>query len=76
MRLWTTTELDPQHPLFTLHGYRDDIVTSDPRFRVAAAFQEAGLLGSVYARHILASIPPSNNPRPDQYSSIFKNNFL
>lgn len=24
MRLLTTTELDPQHPLFTLHGYHDD----------------------------------------------------
>ena len=74
MRLTTAvdTQLDAQHPLFTLHGYHDDAVTSDPRFRVAAALQQAGLLDSEYARRVLASLPPSHQPRPDQTSSVFK----
>ena len=65
-------QLDIQHPLFTLHGYRDDAVTSDPRFRVAAALQRAGLTNSLYARQMLASVPPSHPPRPDQKSSVLQ----
>ena len=67
-----TTALDTQHPLFTLHGYHDDAVTSDPRFRVAVALQQAGLLDTVYARQVLTSLPPTRQPRPDQMSSVFK----
>ena len=67
-----TTAMDTQHPLFTLYGYHDDEVTSDPRFKAAAALQQAGLLDSVYARQVLASLPSSHQPRPDQMSSVFK----
>ena len=67
----TDTQLDTQHPLFTLHGYHDDVVTSDPRYRVTAALKEAGLLQSDYARHVLASVQGSFPPRHDQKSSIF-----
>ena len=70
----TDVQLDIQHPLFTVHGYHDDVVTSDPRFRVAAALQKAGLLGTSYARHVFASIPPPQCPRPDQSSSVFNYN--
>ena len=65
-------QLHAQHPLFTLHGYRDNVVTSDPRFKVAAALRKAGLLGSKYARHTLSLVPPTHPPRPDQNSSVLK----
>ena len=64
--------MDTQHPLFTLHGYHDDAVTSDPRFKATVALQQAGLLDTVYARQVLASLPPTRQPRPDQMSSVFK----
>ena len=74
MRLTSSadSQLEAQHPLFTLHGYHDDAVTSDPRFRVAAALRKAGLLDSVYARHLLSTVPPTHRPRPEQQSSLFK----
>lgn len=45
-----STELELQRPLFPLHSYPDEQVTSDLRFRVAAALREVGLHGTTYAR--------------------------
>lgn len=61
-----------EHPLFPLHSFPDDVVTSDRRFRVAMALREAGLHDTTYARRIIAAIPPLHPPRPDQQSSLFK----
>jgi hypothetical protein len=65
-------ELDLQQPLFPLHGYTDQEVTCDLRFKVTAALREANLLQTDYAKKILASIKPSHTPRRDQESSLFK----
>lgn len=64
------TTSDTDHPLFNVHGFPDDKVTSDPRLRVEAALREAGLHTSKYAREVLASIHPPTAPRPDQHSNI------
>jgi hypothetical protein len=63
-----------QQPLFNIHSYTDDTVCSDKRFKVANALQKAGLLSTDYARYVLATIPPPTLPRPDQHSSLFKQN--
>lgn len=44
------TELELQQPLFSLHGYSDQTVTSDARFRVAMALRNIGLHTTDYAR--------------------------
>lgn len=66
------THHQTEHPLFPLHSFPDDVVTSDRRFRVAMALREAGLHDTTYARRIIAAIPPPHPPRPDQQSSLFK----
>lgn len=65
-------ELDLQRPLFLLHSFTDRKVTSDLRFKVGEALRKAGLHATDYGRHILASLPPSQPPRPDQFSSLFR----
>ena len=68
----TDMELELQSPLFPVHSFPADKLTSDPRFRVEAALRRAGLHATSYARRILAAIPPPQAPRPDQHSSLFK----
>ena len=65
-------ELDLQHPLFSLHSFTDHKVTSDLRFKVSEALRKAGLHTTDYGRRVLANVPPSHPPRPDQHSSVFK----
>lgn len=75
MQAWHSRVAGPRGPppdLFPLHSFTDDVVTSDQRFRVAAALREAGLHTTTYARKIMATIPPPLPPRPDQQSSLFK----
>lgn len=61
-----------QRPLFPLHSYSAQQVTSDPRVRLEEALRHAGLHRSEYARQVLASVQPPTAPRPDQKSSLFQ----
>ncbi|KXJ15267.1 coiled-coil domain-containing protein 148 [Exaiptasia diaphana] len=65
-------ELELQQPLFTVHGYKDKKVASDPRLRVEQALRDAGLHQTEYARKVMATIQPPQQPRKDQHSTIFK----
>ena len=65
-------ELNLQQPLFSLHSFTDRKVTSDLRFKVGEALRKAGLHTTDYGRRILSSLPPSQPPRSDQLSSIFR----
>ncbi|XP_029207917.2 coiled-coil domain-containing protein 148-like [Acropora millepora] len=65
-------ELELQHPLFDIHGYDEKKITSDRRLRVEKALRDAGMHNSDYARRIMASIQPPQQPRKDQHSTLFK----
>ncbi|XP_015766130.1 PREDICTED: coiled-coil domain-containing protein 148-like [Acropora digitifera] len=65
-------ELELQHPLFDIHGYDEKKITSDRRLRVEKALRDAGIHNSDYARRIMASIQPPQQPRKDQHSTLFK----
>lgn len=65
-------ELELQHPLFDVHGYDEKKITSDRRLKVEQALRDAGVHNSDYARRIMASIKPPQEPRKDQHSTVFK----
>ncbi|KAK3740895.1 hypothetical protein QZH41_013404 [Actinostola sp. cb2023] len=65
-------ELELQKPLFTVHGYEDRKVSSDPRLKVEQALRNAGLHQTEYARKIMATVQPPQQPRKDQQSTVFK----
>lgn len=65
-------ELELQRPLFDIHGYDEKKITSDRRLRVEKALRDAGMHNSDYARRIMASIQPPQQPRKDQHSTLFK----
>jgi len=65
-------ELELQHPLFAVHGYDDKKMASDRRLKVEKALRDAGMHNSDYARRIMASIKPPQEPRKDQHSTLFK----
>lgn len=66
-------ELDLQQPLFTVHGFDEKKVAADRRLKVENALREAGIHHTDYARRIMASIKPPQEPRKDQHSTVFKN---
>lgn len=70
-RMHSDPELPTQHPLFTMHGFSANKVTSDPRVRLEEALRKAGLHESEYARRVMKSVKPPTVPRPDQHSSLF-----
>ena len=55
-----------------LFNYHTSQIEADKRFQIANALARAGLQYSHYARTVLASIPPPKAPRPDQASSLFR----
>ncbi|EDO45780.1 predicted protein, partial [Nematostella vectensis] len=65
-------ETELQKPLFTVYGYEDRKVSSDPRLKVEQALRNAGLHSTDYARRILATVKPPQQPRKDQQSTLFK----
>lgn len=65
-------ELDLQHPLYAVHGYDEKQVAGDKRLRVENALREAGIHNTDYARRIMATIKPPQEPRKDQHSTLFK----
>ncbi|XP_032218323.2 coiled-coil domain-containing protein 148 [Nematostella vectensis] len=67
-------ETELQKPLFTVYGYEDRKVSSDPRLKVEQALRNAGLHSTDYARRILATVKPPQQPRKDQQSTLFKDN--
>ncbi|XP_062493825.1 coiled-coil domain-containing protein 148 isoform X1 [Pezoporus occidentalis] len=72
MGIGTKEEFDIQKPLFQLHTYNEQQITSDPRLRVELALREAGLHKTLYAKEILPKIPPLKLPRRDMESTAFK----
>ncbi|KAJ7391763.1 hypothetical protein OS493_016050 [Desmophyllum pertusum] len=65
-------ELDLQHPLYAVYGYDEKQVAGDRRLRVENALREAGIHNTDYARKIMATIKPPQEPRKDQHSTLFK----
>jgi len=47
-------------------------VAADRRLKVENALREAGIHHTDYARRIMASIKPPQEPRKDQHSTVFK----
>ncbi|KAK6165796.1 hypothetical protein SNE40_022641 [Patella caerulea] len=64
--------LDIQKPLFDVHTFTSNQVTSDPRIRIEQKLREAGLHNSAYARSILSEVKPLHPPRRDMISTVFK----
>lgn len=62
-----------QKPLFDVHGFTAQQVTSDNRVRLEQKLREAGLHTSSYARQILKKVAPPQAPRRDMESTVFKN---
>lgn len=65
-------ELDLQHPLFSVHGYDEKKMAGDTRLKVERALRDAGIHNTDYARKVMASIKPPQEPRKDQHSTLFK----
>lgn len=65
-------ELELQHPLFPVHGYDEKKMAGDRRLKVERALRDAGIHNSDYARRVMASIKPPQEPRKDQHSTLFK----
>jgi len=62
-------------PLFHAnHGYTDDVILGDTRFKIERALEKAGLLQTKYAAEVLASVP--TKVRIDQLSSEQKEKYL
>ncbi|EDV26267.1 uncharacterized protein TRIADDRAFT_49953 [Trichoplax adhaerens] len=68
-------ESELQDPIFSVYGYTDDKILSDPRYKVEAALRTAGLLKSDYARMVLSTVTPLQPPRPDQETTMFHPSF-
>ncbi|NWU97111.1 CC148 protein, partial [Upupa epops] len=72
MGVGTKEEFHLQKPLFVLHTYSEEQVISDPRLRVELALREAGLHKTLYAKEVMARVPPRRPPRRETESTALK----
>ena len=56
-------------PFKAMHGYYDETLFQDQRFKVGQALRAAGLHTTDYGRKVLSELMPSNNARPDTFPS-------
>lgn len=50
-------------------------MAGDTRLKVERALRDAGIHNTDYARKVMASIKPPQEPRKDQHSTLFKYDF-
>eukprot|EP00742_Colponemidia_sp_Colp-10_P007508 GILJ01008093.1.p1 GENE.GILJ01008093.1~~GILJ01008093.1.p1 ORF type:complete len:719 (-),score=143.89 GILJ01008093.1:238-2139(-) len=58
-------------PLYKVHGFTQDQLMKDMRFKVMSALQTAGLANTEYGRELIAKTQSIRPPRPDQRHSAF-----
>eukprot|EP00743_Colponemidia_sp_Colp-15_P006303 GILK01006782.1.p1 GENE.GILK01006782.1~~GILK01006782.1.p1 ORF type:complete len:704 (-),score=158.23 GILK01006782.1:220-2331(-) len=58
-------------PLYNVHGFTQDQLMKDMRFKVMSALQTAGLANTEYGRELIAKTQSIRPPRPDQRHSAF-----
>jgi hypothetical protein len=61
----------PEEELFAVHGYADETLMKDMRFKLGHALRNAGLNGTDYAREILTSKKWGGPTRPDAVITNF-----
>ena len=62
--------LPAQNPLVQVHGYSDETIFKDSRFKVSMALKERGLLDTEAGARAFMQAKPRTNPRLDSFTSV------